>query len=531
MRRVPLILAAVLIAALALQLRVHMTRASPTIDESTHILAGYRHLRCDDFRVNPEHPPFAKMIAALPLLTMQVRDPLGPCTSQNVNAERAFQAGGFFVVDNGIERVMLATRTAIAVFTLLLALLVFLFARELFGDVAALVALAVLAFEPTLIAHGSLVTTDMPLAAMFFATVYAAHRYRASPTMARLLVTGIAAGLTLSVKHTGLLVLPILVLLLWRRWRACAGIAGIACVVLFATYGFQFTPYFHGIRYIADHAQRPTWIFDRAYPNGQWFYFPLAFLVKASITALVLTAFACVTKRRALLLAAPALVLVVAVLSGVNIGVRHILAVWPFMIVAGAATLVRWRVVTGVLLLFHVISAISVAPRYVAYANDFWGGPDRTWRVFKDSNVDWGQSTTLVRAYVEEHGIKECWFAAYGHAAITKALQPCTLLPALGWNAGGAVAPIPRVLRGTVFVSATLLPPRGSTEYLPILTHAPEGIIGGSVVVYRGEFVVPELAARVAKTRARQLTSGGASAPSPAPSAESTPLPRNGAAP
>ncbi|HYH07089.1 MAG TPA: glycosyltransferase family 39 protein [Thermoanaerobaculia bacterium] len=533
MHRATPVAAALLLAALALQLHVHVTAASPTIDEPTHILAGYRHLRCGDFGINPEHPPLAKIVAALPLLTMNPRDPLGPCTSRAIVAQRAFQAGGFFLAGNGVDRVTIPARLAVATFTLLLALLVFLFARELFGDPAALVALAVFAFEPTLIAHGSLVTTDMPFAAMFFATVYAAYRYRNSPSVARLLVTAVAAGLTLSAKHTGVLVLPIVVLLLWRHLRACAAVLTIAVAVLFATYGFQFAPYFDGIRYIAEHAERQTWIFDRAYPRGQWFYFPLAFAVKASITALVLTVFAPRTKHRLLLLAAPALVLVVAMLSGINIGVRHVIAVWPFLLVAGAVTLVRWRAVTGVLLLFHVLSAVLTAPRYIAYANDFWGGPDRTYTIFKDSDAEWGQSTKLVRAYVEEHGITDCWFAAYGHGAISRALQPCTLLPALGWTATGTpVEPIPRVLRGTVFVSASVFPPRGAADYLPIITHPPEAILGGSVLVYRGAFEVPALVERVEHIRARQLaTSAGASAPSPAPSAGSPPPARNAAAP
>jgi MFS family permease len=530
MRRVPLIVAAVLLAALVLQLGVHATTASPTIDEPTHILAGYRHLRCGDFAINREHPPLAKLIAALPLLTMDLHDPLGSCASRALSSERAFQAGGVFLVADGVDRVTIPSRMAVSLFTVLLAVLVFVFARELFGELAALLALAVFAFEPTLIAHGSLVTTDMALAAMFFATVYAAHRYRTSPTMARLLVAGIAAGFTLSVKHTGLLVLPIVVLLLWRHWRACAGIIGISIAVLFTAYGFQFAPYFDGIRYVLEHSTRPTWIFDRAYPRGQWFYFPLAFAVKASIAVLLLAVFAVRTKQRVLLLAAPALVLIVAMVSGINIGVRHILAIWPFLIVAGAGLLARYRVLAGALVALQVISALAAAPHYVAYANELWRAPHR---VFKDSNVDWGQSNALVRDYVAANHIERCWFAAYGHGDITRALQSCAPLPAFGLGVTRQlVEPIPRVLRGTVFVSATVLRPRGGAEYDPITRHQPAAILGGSIFVYRGEFDVPELAASVARFRARQLASaGGASAPSPAPSAESIPPARTGAAP
>jgi Dolichyl-phosphate-mannose-protein mannosyltransferase len=504
-RRAVLIAAVLLLAALALQLRAHIQRASPTIDEPTHVLAGYRHLRCGDFGINPEHPPLAKLAGAAPLLAMPLRDPLGPCTARSTPAHAAFNAGGVFLAANGIDRVIVPARMAVAAFTMVLAVLVFLFAWELSGAAAALVALAIFTFEPVLLGHGSLVTTDVPLAATFFATVFAVHRYRMSPSLARLAVAGVAAGLTLGTKHSGLLVLPVVALLLWRHWRACLGVVAIAVAVLFATYGFQFAPYFEGLRYIAANAERQTWLFDRAYARGQWFYFPLVFTMKASIAMLVVTACTARAKHKLLLLAPAAFVLGVSMSSGINIGIRHLLAVWPLAIVAGAAVLIRSRVITAVVLLFHLLAAIVIAPDYIAYVNELWGGAANAHRLLRDSNVEWGQNTKVVRDFVRDNGIKDCWFAAYGHGAISRALQPCTLLPALGWTAGGVrVAPIPQTLRGTVFVSAAVLPPRGGREYLPIVQHEPVAILGGSVLVYQGEFHVRELATRVERTREQQ---------------------------
>jgi hypothetical protein len=505
MRRAVLITVVLLLAVLALQLWAHIRSASPTIDEPTHILAGYRHLRCGDFGINPEHPPLAKLVAAVPLPAIPLRDPLGPCTARSTPAHVAFNAGGVFLTANGIERVTVPARIAVASFTMLLAILVFLFARELFGDAAAVVALAIFTFEPVLLGHGSLVTTDVPLAAMFFATVFAVHRYRTSPSLARLAVAGIAAGLTLAAKHSGLLILPVIALLLWRHWRACLGIMAIAVVVLYATYGFRFAPYFEGLRYIAANAERRTWLFDRAYARGQWFYFPLVFTMKASMAMLVVTACTVRAKHKLLLLAPAAFVLVVSMSSGINIGIRHLLAVWPFAIVAGAPVLVRSRVITAVVLVFHIFAAAVSTPDYIAYVNELWGGTANAHRLLRDSNVEWGQNTGLVRDFVRGNNVKDCWFAAYGHGGISRALQPCTLLPALGWTAGGVrVAPIPQTLRGTVFLSAAVLPPRGGREYFPITQHQPIAILGGSVLVYHGEFHVPELAARVERTREQQ---------------------------
>ena len=102
---------------------------------------------------------------------------------------------------------------AAATLTLLLALLVFLGTKEMFGTGAAFIALALLAFDPNLLAHGALVTTDAALSCFMFASIYAFYRYVKAPSVWRMAIVGISAGLALAVKHTGMLVFPILLLL------------------------------------------------------------------------------------------------------------------------------------------------------------------------------------------------------------------------------------------------------------------------------------------------------------------------------
>jgi hypothetical protein len=81
------------------------------------------------------------------------------------------------------------------------------------------------------------------------------------------------------------------------------------------------------------------------------------------------------------LLVAPLLFFAVALTSGMNIGVRHILPVYPFFIVAAAVGAIAacrrfyiFRYVLIALLLFHAATAVRTAPNYIAFANDFWGG-------------------------------------------------------------------------------------------------------------------------------------------------------------
>ena len=59
-------------------------------------------------------------------------------------------------------------------------------------------ALAILAFEPSLIGHGSIVTTDMAISATSFGAVYALYRYGKERTWIRFTVAGLAMGLMLA---------------------------------------------------------------------------------------------------------------------------------------------------------------------------------------------------------------------------------------------------------------------------------------------------------------------------------------------
>jgi dolichyl-phosphate-mannose--protein O-mannosyl transferase len=95
--------------------------------------------------------------------------------------DEAYFDGRDFIFGNGGEaeadRITFRARMAAATLSLLLGLLVFLAAREMFGDGAALFALALVVFEPSTIAHGAYVTTDMGISCFMFACIYALYRY------------------------------------------------------------------------------------------------------------------------------------------------------------------------------------------------------------------------------------------------------------------------------------------------------------------------------------------------------------------
>ena len=571
-RTVFITLTLLLFAVFASQLVYHAVRTSATVDEPFHILAGHRHWQCGDFGINPEHPPLLKLLATAPLNFRKLSEPPWECGSKFTPKFDGFSYGSSFVVENGVDSVLISSRLAASLMSMLLALLVFLAAWEMFGRWEALTALAIVAFEPNLIGHGSIVTTDMAISATAFAAVYALYRFAKEQTVLRFLVVGLALGLMLGAKHSAVIFVGILFALLigdtlffrnetWllnrmlRRTAAFAGIFLIGWAILWSLYGFRYRAipnktaptisvadyirensrpesieslpartteaishtgifpesYVLGMADVISWSSRNTVLFSRNYPAGSLLFFPVSLAVKSNIALVVLAPlgllflfFARKKWREGMFLLIPAIVfLIFASISSFTNGVRHILPIYGFLIVLASASAI-WlcrkfnalRYVCVALLVFNAAAAVKTAPRYLAFANDFWGGYQNTHRIFRGSNVDTGQSMKFVSEYLASNNIKDCWLASFVHPEMIRAVQPCRpmpswLRPAVSRNAIDAVPP---VIEGVVVLSVNELPPMAGDEYVPIAKSEPIAFIGANTYVYRGRFEVPLVA-------------------------------------
>jgi hypothetical protein len=261
---------------------------------------------------------------------------------------------------------------------------------------------------------------------------------------------------------------------------------------------------------------RPTFVFGKLYSTGQWFFFPAMLLIKSTITLLVLLAllpFARLWNRRRevlFLLVPPVFFLLVAIFSGLNLGVRHVLPVYPFMIVLAAAAgwrfAVRSRIgaaAVGGLVLFAAVSSLHAFPNYLAYSNEAFGGPSHTYRVVTDANADWGQSLKWVKAYIDEHHLSNCWFD-YSVPFVDPAYYKIgckPLLSAMGRFGMGSGVAVPSSISGAILISATeaeglLWGPDVLNPYEVFKQRRPDALIGNVVLVYNGTFNVPLLAAQ-----------------------------------
>ena len=570
------------------QLLYSVRQESLTWDEGNHIFAGYMSLKHRDFGLNPEHPPLVKMIAAVPLLGMNLREPQ---LQNRYFKTEAYLSGRDFIFQNDFDTIIFRARMAASIFALMTALLAFLIAREMFGSGAGFLALLLIVFEPTFLAHGALVTTDTGAACCLLASIYAFYRYVKSPSWGRVAVLGLSAGIFFITKHSAVLLPAMLVLLaiteLLRRrestketrLRQAMRLAGalvvagaIALAIIWSGYGFRYsarpasehlTPplestltnlspidrkavtmmaqlkllpesWLFGLADVRSVANVwPSYVFGKIYAHGVWFYFPVVFLIKATLTTLIflpLILFAIATpklrgSREILFLSLPPLLYFgISMTSKLNIGVRHILLVFIFLLVlaGGAAWKLirsdrRWALAIAMLLLFHVVSSLRAFPTsYIAYANELWGGPPNIHKYLTDSTTDWAQQLKAVKRYVDRRGIQQCWFAYTVEPAIPfKAYGiPCQTLPTMDTMWFGLRLETPAVIQGPVFFShipltfyesgSSLLSPYREFEKLQ-----PTDVIENGVFVYDGRFEVPYVAAFDRAVKSEDLLNQG----------------------
>ena len=246
---------AVLLAAMSLQMFAVISRKSITVDEIVMIPSAYYHLAAGNFQLVNEHPPLAKIIAGVPTLFVQpnevkpeqiVGDP-GSFNEKWSYAERFWENN-----PDLFESLSFWPRVPAIMLTVLLGLLIFKFARKLFGSLAAVLAVALFTLEPTVLAHGRVVQTDIPAALGYLLLFFAMYRYAKGPSFKQAAWIGAAAGLALLAKFSMLLAGPVLavffVMVIWRAANQAerktlimhvALVAFITILVINAGYFFQ----------------------------------------------------------------------------------------------------------------------------------------------------------------------------------------------------------------------------------------------------------------------------------------------------
>jgi 4-amino-4-deoxy-L-arabinose transferase-like glycosyltransferase len=115
-------------------------------------------------------------------------------------------------------QVMSTGRISTIFISLLLGLLCFHWARSLYGRWAGLAVFGLYVFEPNIIAHSQLITTDIYAAAAVTLSIFAFWKFLESPNLRRALLAGLALGLCQITKYSGLLLYPVFLVLVLLRY-------------------------------------------------------------------------------------------------------------------------------------------------------------------------------------------------------------------------------------------------------------------------------------------------------------------------
>lgn len=456
---------------------------SPTADESWYIGVGRYVLETKNFDIATFYmgnPPLPFYINSIPLFFYKFEKSLFQeyTTDYVVIFEKLVYSKNY-----PLEDILFPARFMIILTSALLGFFVYRFAKELYGIKVGFFALILFIFSPNIIAHSGLATTDLTATFAIFISTYFFWKFLNNPTKKSLAIAGITFGLAQISKFTAIYLIPIFIFFAilfkfkekkLKLWSSLTVIFLIGFVIIWASYLFEFAPlgarvgeyhkeinnkisnlqlrniahyivenipipavtYFNGLFHTINHSRygHSTFLMGE-YNNWGWpHYFIVAFLIKTPIPTILFLLLSIIFFKEIrhekilneIFLVTPILVVfTVFSLSHVQVGLRHILPIYPFIFVfvSKLANLkfkegikdTIFKFITVVLILWYIASSLLIFPHYFAYFNEFIGGPDNGYKYLVDSNLDWGQDLSGLRDYLKKNKIEKVKLSYLGN--------------------------------------------------------------------------------------------------------------------
>ena len=469
---------------------------SVTIDEFAHLPAGLFYLHTGRFSVYNMSPPLLRLWCALPVWWAGADADF----LRFVSEPNHWLLGYDFQARNIVRYQYLFVLGRLPTIALVVALIGVLFAtaRRWFGFGGGVVAAMLAAFCPNILAHGHLVTTDLGHALFFLLAVLAYERALEQPRLLTISIAGLLLGVAQLTKFTALILYPLLGLLTVIGWRNAGtrrralGIyaASVAMSILVLNAGYLFTdsglalsayefetPLLRALaasplgrvplpipadcvrgfdaQMVEAHAQSTAFFHGTLSRSGWWYYYVAAFVLKTPLPLLALLVAGTATwistgrlrtqpLRSATLFLTPlTYVTLFTMLTDVDLGLRYILAIYPFVfLIAASLWVAPWartrlgRTVLILILTAHAASALTSRPYFLSYFNELAGGSRNGYRWLIDSNLDWGQDLLRLHDYLRAQGISRVRLTYFGRVApeiygIDYELIPAELTPAV----------------------------------------------------------------------------------------------------
>jgi hypothetical protein len=460
-----------------------------TVDEPAHIACGMEWLDRGTYKMEPQHPPLARVMAAL-----------GPYLSgirlQGVWDKDPGQAGMYsegqsiYYAGDHYDRTLVLSRLGILPFFWIACLAVYFWARRFFGTPTAVVSVGLFSFIPAGLAHAGLGTTDMALTAMLGAAFVAMLAWLENATRRRTVLFGIAGGLAVLAKFSVLAFFPaavaaaLLAYLVggWPGFRRLFGhvrrlalplaaACGVGLLVIWAGYRFHFGPtpwpgaslpapeLWSGIQAVIRHNRygHPSYLLGQHSIYGWWYFFPVVLAVKTPLPFLALAGFGAVVSLARwrqmcgaylVPLGFALVILGVGMAGHINVGLRHILPIYMGLAIVAAIGTVRLYELAGagrwakgallVLVGWFALTSLAAHPDYLPYFNFIAG--DEPERIVADSDLDWGQDMTRLGTRLRELGAASVTFRPlvfdfYDRRGLPPIDFGSALKPSPGWNA------------------------------------------------------------------------------------------------
>jgi 4-amino-4-deoxy-L-arabinose transferase-like glycosyltransferase len=508
-----------------------------TIDEGLFIAGGAAQVHHLNPNIDLTHPPLLRWLSGLSttlLGSARLPEPI-PFISR-VHSMELYQSKladefmlgirFFYDVGNDHDRALFWGRFPFVFLGALLGWLVFSQVRRSFGQWPALGALLVFAFTPEVLAHSQWAHADLASSLTLFLVSLAFGKALIQPSWRNDLLLGAAMGLAVVTKLTALVLWPmVLVMLVWFEKGSFLGFLKRMVIVLAIFYLAMVAAYLPDPRLFGPHefyqsdlarlgldgvepllrifplpdtflkgviytlllGQRGQIAFFHGEVSsaGWWYYFPTAIFLKYPTGLLVvgIAGLAALWKSplpktyKAVFTFPPFMILGAAMIQSVNIGVRSVLPIAPYLAFWGGVALWHWRtkLIRAFLILLlatSVVSGMAAYPNFLAYFNPLFGGTANADKWLIDSNLDWGQDLPALSAELRKRGINEVRLAYFGVAHPSyygiKALDPNVAAP--GWYA----------------ISRSYLsgwwPPGNRYAWLRQLQ--PEELVGGSIALF-----------------------------------------------
>ena len=407
---------------------------SQTWDEPATLAAGMEWLSTGQYHYEAQHPPLARVASAL---LPYLRGARGLGNRSMYDEGRALLGEGAHY-----RRTLFLARLGMLPFFWLLLVVCAWWGARVAGGAGATLATFFAAANPNLLAHAGIAGTDLAPAAFVVAGAYAWLRWREQPTTSRAVLLGVATGLAATTKFSALAFLGLTIALgeavRWRAvrraedagshpgsWRSVLVALAAAALAAWAVYRFHIGPttpgglpvpapeFFSGLAAFFTHGSggHPAFLLGEVRLRGWWYYYLVVLAVKTPLPLLALAvaggAFAVRARRTEGWTAVVPILGVVAVLvpalsSRVDLGVRIVLAIYPLLaLLAARGVTTAWRATRSrsqviarraavtALVVGMLLSPVRAWPDYLAYFNPVAGAHPE--RVLVDSNLDWGQ--------------------------------------------------------------------------------------------------------------------------------------------